>query len=237
MLGDAYPFQLEQNHVIYRGSKTGIYEFCLSFSRVPNPAATPLRKALALFEQLSGLVMSCFIGTAGQYYHTGFPSSHMALPKHIEELNKRMPGEWKWDNASLVTQVNDGGVDVVVWKRADDRHNVGSLVFVGNVGCTKDWRSGKASERPSQKLGRILSRPQTRHLHDFFSLPYHVYDNEDWADVCYEGVFVLDRIRLTAIAEAEEATTWAAATAHLVVSIDEAIKLLNPSARFSSSLP
>ena len=38
-MGMAYPFSQEGNHVRYLGSKTHVYEFCLSISRVANIAA------------------------------------------------------------------------------------------------------------------------------------------------------------------------------------------------------
>lgn len=235
LLGIAYPFALDGNHIRYLGSKTHVYEFCLSISRVANIAVVKYRKAIAVFEQLTGLAMSCFIGSAGQYYYTGFPGSGSAIAAHLPGLNSVMPGEWRWDVETLKDRANDGGVDAVVWKRPDDRRDVGSLVFVGNSGCGRSWYdSNKHRERPSGELAKILSRPMSQHLHDFLALPFHLYDRQEWIEASDEGVFVLDRLRLAAIAEAQNNAVWMREVARLAISIDDAIRLLNGSASLAS---
>lgn len=235
LMGDTYPFAQDGNHIRYLGSKTHVYEFCLSISRVANIAAGKYRKAIAVFEQLTGLTMSCFIGSAGQYYHTGYPGSGSAIAAHLTNLNGLMPGEWRWDDGTLKDRVNDGGVDAVVWKRPDHRRDVGSLVFVGNSGCGRSWYDrNKHRERPSGDLAKILSRPMSQHLHDFLALPFHLYDKQEWIEASDEGIFVLDRMRLAAIAEAQDGTIWLREAARLIMSIDDAIHLLNGSVNLAS---
>jgi len=231
LLGTAYPFELNGNRMRYIGSKTYVYEFCLTASNVSNIADTPFRPALMLFEQLSGLVMSCFLGSMGQYHHTGYPGSGVTIGGHLPTLNAVMPEEWRWDSETLKAKRNDGGVDVVVWKRADDRQDVGSLIFVGNAGCGKNWNDrGKHRERPSDALDLILSRPKSRHLHDFLSLPFHIFDVDEWIEASDEGRFVLDRIRLAAIAEVQEAEIWKREASKLALSLPDAVRLLHPTA-------
>ena len=230
LLGNYYPFELVNNALRYRGSTTHVYEFCLSISTVVNIAVPKYRQAITVFEQLGGLVMSCFVGCAGQYYHTGYPGSGAAIGRHLESLDQLMPGEWRWDAQTLAGRVNDGGVDAIVWKRADERPDVGSLLFVGNSGCGRTWLdSNKHRERPSDELAKILSRPKPWHLHDFLSLPFHLHDPSQWSEASNEGRFVLDRIRLTAIAEAQPTEMWAREAARLKIPLDDAIRLLNPS--------
>lgn len=234
LLGNAYPFLPDGNHIRYLGSKTHVYEFCLSISRVANIGVGKFGKPLALFEQLTGLLMSCFIGAAGQYYHTGFPGSGSAIVKHLPKLNDAMPGEWQWDVETLKDRANDGGVDAVVWKRPDERLDVGTLVFVGNSGCGRSWYdSNKHRERPSGELAKILSRPKPQHLHDFLALPFHVFDRQEWVEASIEGIFVLDRLRLARIAEAQDDAIWAREVARLTIGIDDAIHLLNNAATLS----
>lgn len=235
LLGKAYPFTLSGNRIRYIGSKTQVYEFCLTASNVPNITDHNFQPVLMLFEQLTGLVMSCFLGSAGQYYHTGFPGSGMAIEAHLMNLDKIMPGEWKWDAETLKKKSNDGGVDVVVWKRADERRNVGSLIFVGNSGCGKNWQDkGKHRERPSDKLETILSRPKPRHLHNFLALPFHIFDEGEWSEASYEAHFVLDRIRLAAIAEAQDVEIWEKETAKFRLPLVDSVRLLHPSANITA---
>ena len=232
LLGDAYPFALAGNHLRYIGSKTHVYEFCLAISRLINYATGYYGRAVTVFEQLSGLVMSCFLGSAGQYYHTGYPGSGSAIKAHLPHLNEHMPGEWKLDLETLKEKANDGGVDAVVWKRPDERRDlgVGSLVFVGNSGSGKSWYNrNKHRERPSAELPKILSRPKPRHLHDYLALPFHLYDRQEWVEACDEGGLVLDRIRIAAIAESQDETIWNREVSRLVMTIDEAIQLLDSS--------
>jgi hypothetical protein len=234
LLGEAYPFVLSSNAIRYRGSRTHVYEFCLSISSVANIAVPQYRSSIAVFEQLSGLVMSCFIGAPGQYHHTGFPGSGSAIGKHLDALDKLMPGEWKWDEHTLANRANDGGVDVVVYKRADGRRGIGSLMFTGNAGCGRTWRnSNKHRERPSSELAKLLSRPKPWHLHDFLSVPVHLYDNHEWIEASDEGRFVLDRIRLTLIAEALGSDLWHRESARFSKELNEAILLLHPAAKLS----
>jgi hypothetical protein len=235
LLGKAYPFAMSGNHVRYTGSKTQVYEFCLTASNVPNISDNNFKPALMLFEQLTGLVMSCFLGSAGQYYHTGFPGSGMAIEAHVKNLDKIMPGEWKWNVETLKKKSNDGGVDVVVWKRADERTKVGSLIFVGNSGCGKNWQDkGKHRERPADKLEMILNRPRPRHLHNFLSLPFHIYDEGEWSEASHEAHFVLDRIRLAGIAEAQDVEVWKNEAAKLRLPLADGVRLLHPSANITA---
>jgi hypothetical protein len=208
---------------------------CLSISRVANIAAGKYGKAITVFEQLTGLVMSCFVGSAGQYYHTGHPGSGKAIAGHLSNLNAIMPGEWRWDSETLKERANDGGVDAIVWIRADNRQDVGSLVFVGNSGCGRSWYDlNKHRERPSDELAKILSRPKPRHLHDFLALPFHIFDKQEWYEASDEGGFVLDRIRLASIAEAQESEVWSREATRFELPVDDAIHLVNEKANLAA---
>jgi hypothetical protein len=234
LLGDAYPFELFDNGLRYKGSKTLVYEFCLAIGGVSNIAATKYKPAITVFEQLSGLVMSCFIGAPGQYYHTGFPGSEAVITGHLPRLNAQMPGEWRWDAETVKQKPNDGGVDVIVWKRPDGRASIGaSLMFVGNAGCGRLWYpDNKHLRRPSEELEKILSRPKRYHLHDFFALPFHLFDLNEWIEASDDGRFVLDRIRLARIAESQDVGAWTNEAARLRLSLAAAIRLLNPDVKF-----
>lgn len=236
LLGDAYPFDILENGLRYKGSKTLVYEFCLAIGGVANIASTKYKPAITVFEQLSGLVMSCFIGATGQYYHTGFPGSEAVITGHLPRLNEHMPGEWRWDPETVKQKPNDGGVDVIVWKRPDGRASIGaSLMFVGNAGCGRLWYpDNKHLRRPSEELDKILSRPKRHHLHDFFALPFHLFDQNEWIDASDDGRFVLDRIRLARIAESEDAVAWSNQTGRLQLSLASAIRLLKPAVRLAS---
>lgn len=165
----------------------------------------PLQTA---FERLAGVAMASTLGSGFMFLRTGFPPAEdsyknfepESFERAIEMLEAEMPGEWVLDANTKLKNPNDGGVDVVVWKRLDSRE--GSIMYVGNCGCGKNWlKEGKHRERPSSFLERLLSRPKPHHMHDFFSLPFHVYESRDWDDASTEGRLVLDRIRLALVAE------------------------------------
>ena len=180
ILGDFYPFRVAGNGVKYVGSRTLVYELCLSIGTV-NVSVNPYKKLQVAFEKVSGAVMSLLLGAGAAFLRTGYPpdsgysgEDELAwFNSCIRALSGRMPGEWVRDNNSKLEHPNDGGVDVVVWNRIDRRE--GSLIFTGNCGCGKNWHSArKHLEPPSASLRHLLSYPKQDRMFDFFSLPFHV---------------------------------------------------------------
>ncbi len=209
LLGNCYPFLIDGNNITYRGSRTFIYEFCLAACYVQNISWRKYKPLQKTFEHLAGLALSLLIGKNSCFLRTGYPPNkdQGAFEKIIGRLEKLMPGEWAIDPNTRKKNPLDGGVDVVVWIRPDSRP--GSLIFVGNCTCGRNWlREKKHKERASELLDQHLSRPRFTQINDFFALPFHIYEIGDWHEACYESRFVLDRLRLVQLAEKSPPIEW-----------------------------
>lgn len=206
ILGYHYPFVRDGSRLIYRGSATLIYELCLAIVHIENISLGPNKPLQAAFERLAGIAMSIAIGEA-DFLRTGYPKDLTVddEPSNIYEavgiLASKMPDPWMIDPNSEIERPNDGGVDAVVFRTLDNRP--GSLIFLGNCGCGKNWRNeNKHRERPSEKLRDILSLPKVCNLLDFFALPFHITDRGDWREANREGRLFLDRLRIAKLLEA-----------------------------------
>jgi hypothetical protein len=207
LLGEIYPFQLSETGLEYIGSRTLAYELCLAIVNV-NVSVNPYKQLQVAFERLAGVAMSLVLGPGAESLRTGYPPQNDAggagqprsFANAIEMLNEKMRDEWISDLNTRLEDPKDGGVDSVVWKRIDKR--TGSLVYVGNCWCGRNWFNEKKHwERSSDQLGLLLSRPKPYLMNDFFCLPFHISEKREWEEACDQGRFVLDRVRLALTAE------------------------------------
>lgn len=206
ILQGLYPFILDGNNLRYVRSRTLAYELCLAIASIPNIARNPYRPLQVAFERLTGAAMGLLIG-GGKHIRTGYPGMASEDPDEVgslsvtvQVLNDRMPDRWIIDERSDWQDLKDGGVDVIVYKEIDDRE--GSLLFVGNCGCGRNWlREGKHKSRASDSLEKFLVRPRRVNLIDFLALPFHVVPDTDWVEALHEGRFVLDRLRIAKVVE------------------------------------
>jgi hypothetical protein len=229
LLGGFYPFRISANGLEYIGSKTLIYELCLAIANV-NISINPYKRLQIAFEQLAGSAMSIILGPGTEFVRTGYPPGPGDPPSFNETiamLNAKMEDEWAIDPNSRLEDPKDGGMDAVVWKRLDDKRT-GSLIFVANCGCGSNWlKENKHRQRPSEEIGRLLSRPKPYLVVDFFCMPFHINERRDWDEACDQGRVVLDRLRLTLVAERAEAE-WAR-QGQTAESIQDLIRIADPS--------
>lgn len=205
ILGDYYPFERTGNTISYRGSRTLSYELCLAIVHVENISYRAYKPLQAAFERLAAIAMSRTIASA-LFVRTGYPQDSELddEPGNIQAstglLNALMPDTWSLDPNSEIREPKDGGVDAVVFRSIDSRS--GSLVFVGNCGCGRNWlRENKHRERASERLEQLLSLPKRYNMFDFFALPFHIVDKGDWREATHEGRLFLDRLRIARILE------------------------------------
>ncbi|MCP4006447.1 MAG: hypothetical protein GY725_19895 [bacterium] len=213
ILGACYPFSIDGNNITYRGSRTFTYEFCLAACYVPNISLRRYKPIQKAFERLAGLALGLLLGKNSSSLRTGYPPDEGlgSFDQIISRLDQLMPDEWAIDPNTRIENPQDGGVDSVVWLKPDSRS--GSLIFVGNCTCGRNWlKEKKHTELASDLLDPILSRPKCKQLNDFFALPFHVYESRDWYEVCLAGRFALDRLRLVQLAEKSSPVEWKALT-------------------------
>ncbi len=205
LLGPAYPFELEDGLLTYRGPRSGFYEFCLAASLATNITSGENVGLPRLFERMSAILIASAFGPGTEHMHLGSPrDSEIGAAFHVamREAHRRT-SEWFWgpdpglpENPS---HTGDEGVDFVVWKRPPDRR-VGSLFILGQCACGDDW-SNKFNDI---ELGRYerwfnpltYARPPVR----AFATPYHLGDG--WlVEALPRAGLVFDRSRLTLLAE------------------------------------
>lgn len=197
ILGDRYPFEVRRGSVTYRQSESGVYEMLLLLSVVDNPADPSLTHTLREFERISGEAVARFIGHDAEWFRTGYPfdEPYSDFESVIRALARKQ-SDWEWRASAAITdqRVNDAGLDVVVWRPAPGGRP-GSLHFVGQCGCGKNW-DDKLNEPNLAKLSNFMMAPKITPIR-FFATPRHVASDKDIIKHLINGqCLVMDRTRL-----------------------------------------
>ncbi len=219
LLGPQYPFDLSEDgsQLTYRPdrSRSGAYEYCLALCETRNDiAANPCCLAVREFERFVGRAFTGHFGRGSEWHRLGVRTEPQdnrpqRLSEAITNLGRLTGGEWEFtprDKHSAQAEQGDGGIDVVIWKRfgpQDDR--IGLPFALVQCGCGEDalqedkWQSlqletfqNKYGVRIASAVGGILR---------CFALPFHVPHSIRWRTAQNAGGIVLDRVRLTWMAE------------------------------------
>lgn len=234
-LEGCYPFELINGSLRYKGSKTGVYEYCLAISQAPNITARPYVDLIRYFEILAADIIRMFIGPGAGFLRTGAPSfpninSAPNFQSAIERLHD-LTEEWIWDPQEDAIgdlgAVKDEGLDFVVWKKIDSRK--GSLFIIGQCACgNTDWhQKDQDIDGLLKKIGRWLRKisyvPPVR----AFALPHPITANNIFSTLTDNAGLTLDRLRLTKIAEHTDHAEYFVAEHHS--HITDLTKLVIPS--------
>lgn len=208
LLGGCYPFEIKDGFLKYTGSKTLTYEFCLC---ICNARSITVGKWVTLprtFERLVGKAVAVFLGPRGEWYRSGWPPDGdrpERIKDTVDHLHQRTR-EWIWGALPELGSdpgprtVKDGGIDLVVWRPfGDDR--VGSLFLLGQCACGNDWGTKLSDLKPQVFEDKWLRKMTYCGQLRFMAIPHHVPALEQWSSCCLEAGILLDRIRLTLLAE------------------------------------
>jgi len=208
-LGDAYPFRLTAGGIAYRGNKTLAYEFCLCLTRAESLSEGKYAQLPPAFERLTGLVLARSLGFDNDWYRLGWPPDAgrpATLREMIDHLHART-GEWHWGNLPelstnpLPSSEKDGGIDIVVWKHFGDSRQ-GKVFLLGQCACGNNWPSKLGDLDPKAFEGKWLKKlSYTGEQLRFMAIPFHIPDKDVWIDGCTRAGILLDRIRITSLAE------------------------------------
>ena len=205
LLGNRYPFALP--YLQYSPSDSLVYEFCLAICNAPNLTSGEYKHLPRVFERLSCVLAETYIGLGADSQHLGWPRDKGGrtgtFQKAIAPIYKKTQ-EWAWSpevklpQNPTVKDVKDGGLDLLAWKKIDDRS--GSLFFLGHCACGDNWQT-KFHDANPMELSKwfnpmTLASPPVR----LFFTPYHVVDAVIREASRVAGI-VLDRVRLTLLAE------------------------------------
>jgi hypothetical protein len=208
ILGDAYPFRSEDGALTYRGAETLAYEFCLAASKADNVTTGDLVNFPRAFERFAGRTLACSLGHGGEWYRSGWPPDGdrpERIKDVVDELRQKT-GEWLWNALPQFEEdpgpkdVKDGKIDLVVWKSFTDKR-VGNILLLGQCACGNGWHS-KLEELDPEKFRRKWLRTLNHSGEQlrFMAIPFHIPDEPSWIDACIGGGLILDRIRLTLLA-------------------------------------
>lgn len=207
ILGDAYPFHFEGNRLVYRGSRSGFYEFCLATSQAPTIVSKPFVALPRVFERATAGLVKLYFGSNAKAFHTGWPRSPKS--RFRKAMSKITGGRWEWvwrpedglDDDPVYTVVKDETVDfVVIANRIDARP--GNLYILGQCACGNDWGT-KLDEPNPEQIGKWFSPAWLLPPVKAFTTPFVLGDELMRETVRRGKMLVFDRMRLTLIAETE----------------------------------
>jgi hypothetical protein len=207
ILGDAYPFDVEEGQLRYRRSGSGFYEYCLGICLAPSITRKPYVKLPRSFERIVAVLIRHHLGPAWHRFHTGAPRdppNGMNFFKSMAKLSEISSDkrEWRWNPVDTYPQrpsvSGDGGVDFVVWRPAPDRR-IGQLYVVGQCACGNDWDQ-KFEDISVARLSKWFRPLSEVPIIRCFTTPFWLSAGNFEAAHTDAG-WTLDRGRLTLLAE------------------------------------
>lgn len=212
MLGTAYPFELNGGRLTYRGSFTGVYEFCLAVSLAPNVVTAQYAPLAVAFELIATQGARYYLGARSEALRTGWPSHNAAeRPRRFKALatiiNQRS-GEWIWQpkapNPDDPThqQVKDEGVDFVVWMPMGDGRP-GKIFILGQCACGDNWDT-KLDDINDDDLSQWFDVVTAARYMKAFCVPHHIPGYHVFMKCNRQAGITFDRARLTLLAEGVE---------------------------------
>lgn len=207
ILGDAYPFLVDGNGIMYMPSESGIYEFCLAASVQKDISTAPFNKIPKAFERISALIVQRFLGEPAEALHTGAPRDApiVRFDAAMAKLHD-LTGEWVWnpeDGLPTEQAMNgDEGLDFVVWKGLGDQR-MGKLFITGQCACGDNWEK-KLRDLDFDRL-RKWFHPMTR-IDPVRSMTLPIFLSEGNMDEAQRlAGLVFDRGRLTNLSKSAKA--------------------------------
>ncbi|WP_186169822.1 hypothetical protein [Burkholderia gladioli] len=211
LLGDAYPFVINAGALRYRGSVTGVYEFCLAASVAPRINQRPNNALPLYFELLATEVARLYIGVSARAIRTGWPShdeeQRPTRFKAMSAIVNQHSGEWVWapvfpnpDDPDHI-KVKDEGVDFVVWQPMLD-NRPGKLFLLGQCACGNDWDQ-KLNDIKKADLNQWLNPITSAAYLTSFFVPRHLYGAYVFGYCNERAGITFDRARIAMLAESE----------------------------------
>ena len=212
LLGDDYPFTVNEGHVTYQESGTFAYEYCLVCAR-HGDSDIGIQALAGWFEMLLTTLLASYLGEGARAVRTGWPPLdgvyHPVRPKKTYRALRLLAGEWMWGPKGGLPDdpdpqhVKELGVDVLAWKKFPDAR-CGKLWIAAQCACGKsDW-TNKLSELNFDRLfGWFADCPPVWPTR-CFAVPFHLPNTVEFQQICRQAGLVLDRSRVTALAEAME---------------------------------
>ncbi len=218
LLGNHYPFELDNGALRYTPTASGVYEFCLAVSMAPNLTSEPYVELPRYFEILAGDVVCHYMGAGSNFIRSGAPAypddAELTDFKQTIEYLHAQTDEWEWhptwDAEPDLPSVKDEGMDFVVWKSIDRRR--GRIYVLGQCACGRtDWHEKTDDLRLNRLTRWIRELPPVEPLRAF-ATPHNVTAVKVFATLARYAGLSFDRVRLTTIANSASAVDHFIAT-------------------------
>jgi hypothetical protein len=203
LLGDLYPFRLEDNRLVHNGEAVGLYEFLLTSSVQTDIMSKPFNRIPQVFERVAAVLSTGLLGPGASSLHVGAPRDKAvgtSFKSAIAKLHE-LTGEWNWrpddDLPPGGPPTGDDGLDFVAWLDTDaDRP--GRLFLIGQCACGDDW-TDKFDELSLNRLGEWTGHSWKVKPTKLFAAP-HVIADGHFVRAQKRAGLLLDRVRLCRLA-------------------------------------
>lgn len=228
ILGEAYPFQVDDDFIVCRNSITYSTYLQLLFLTPGSGLFTSssfwnLEKASRLFEDITEYSLRNFFGANTQTANFGFPSRNgrpaefSAAVKWLSEKTNIRLG-----NAYRPPRKKDGGVDLFVWKSFGDRRPGLPIMLVQ---CTiKDDFINKIGDIDLKLWSSWLSSDIEPLV--ALAIPGAITKEDIWNEITTRGI-LLDRIRLVEASKANSSSQELENIDYLVNLVNEISELVH----------
>ncbi|HEY1753112.1 MAG TPA: hypothetical protein VGG29_17775 [Caulobacteraceae bacterium] len=197
LLGEDYPFRIDDNRLVHSGRGFGWYEFMLAASVQRDLSSEPYNRFPQVFERASSVLSRGLLGPGASSLHVGTPrDAGRSFKEAFAELD-RLTGEWSWRPMDGLPEAGpktgDDGLDFVTWLAAGgDRP--GHLFLLGQCACGDNWVS-KLAELNLGKIGSWTGQAWAVEPIRLFATA-HVLADGHFVRSQKDAGLILDRVRL-----------------------------------------
>lgn len=196
ILGDAYPFTIEDNSLSPKDGEFLTYKFCLCVSLQKDLVSKRYKLFPHTFELMSLEYSRAHLGPNARAIHTGWPREP-GQPTKFKELVKfinQNTSEWFWGPDEGIedddsNRIKDGGVDFITWLSFPEG-SPGQLFITGQCACGNDWKSKPHEANPKnyKKWFNPISwiEPLQAFCTPFALVEAHIKEMTDVAGIIYE---------------------------------------------------
>lgn len=172
------------------------YMFCLALSALPwdTPRITGCSPE-RVFEEISVCSLRNYIN--GEAVRFGWPRARTVLPSRFSDAIARiseLTGEGGGPTESAVnSDKKDAGVDIVSWKKIDDR--MGKVMIWGSCATGDNWEQKLQEMNPSYFCRQYFnSHPEPLPAKSFFTS--NVISRHKWGEYTRRAGILFDRLRI-----------------------------------------
>ena len=201
LLDNSYPFELRDNRLLYKGSQSGFYEYCLTLTQAQTITEGDLVKLPRFFERAVTGLMRAYFGPGARGLHTGFPRSPTSTFEQVMRSLEKPPFEWMWlpQEELIPEHLQDETLDFVVTLQPLDTR-AGNLYVLGQCACGNNWPT-KVTDPSTSKIRKWFNPPWIVPPIRAFTTPFVIGDHTMRAVANESQALVFDRPRLVRIAE------------------------------------